>query len=61
MVSQNYRPWHCVIKSVKRAVVVYNTVCSHASIEKLTPHEAHSKEGALIKTWKKLIRKEKQL
>lgn len=48
------------VKSVKRAVVVYNTVRPHTSIEKLTPHEAHTKEGMLKRTWKKSNRKAKQ-
>jgi len=44
------------VKAVKRAIVVYNTIRPHPSVEKLTPNEAHKMEGVLERTWKKAQR-----
>lgn len=48
-VFQHRREAH---KAVKKAILLYNTVRPHSSIENLTPHQAHTCTGTLNKIWK---------
>lgn len=47
-------------KIVQRVINIYNTHRPHASIEMMTPQEAHSQEGELKRLWKNYYKKQKE-
>ena len=56
-VYQNHKE---VIKAVSKIIQIYNQKRPHASIDYLTPDQAHVKQGDLKKRWKNYSRHLKQ-
>jgi len=48
-------------KAISRIITVYNQKRPHASVDYLTPDEAHLKEGNLEKRWKQYYKPKKQM
>lgn len=48
-------------KAISKIIDVYNQKRPHASVDYLTPDEAHLKEGSLQKRWKQYYKSKKQM
>ena len=48
-------------KAISRIIQIYNSKRPHASIDYLTPEQAHEREGQLSKRWKTYRRKKKHV
>jgi len=48
-------------KAISTIIAVYNQKRPHASVDYLTPDEAHLKEGNLQKRWKQYYKPKKQM
>lgn len=49
------------VRSVSRAISIYNHQRPHGSIDYLTPYEAHFKEGEIKRRWKQYYSKKKEI
>jgi putative transposase len=56
-VYQNHKE---AVKAITRIIHVYNQMRPHASVDYLTPGEAHIKEGPIKKRWKHYSKHQKQ-
>lgn len=56
-VYQNHKE---AMKAITRIIHVYNQMRPHASVDYLTPDEAHIKEGPIKKRWKHYSKQQKQ-
>lgn len=57
-VYQNHRE---AVKAIVKIIHAYNMKRPHASIDYLTPDQAHSHQGILTKRWKRYQRKRKNV
>jgi transposase InsO family protein len=57
-VYQNHKE---AAKAITRIIHTYNNKRPHASIDYLTPDQAHTHKGSLMKRWKRYQRKRKNV
>ncbi|TLU90291.1 DDE-type integrase/transposase/recombinase [Dyadobacter sediminis] len=56
-IYQNHKE---ALKAITKIIQIYNSKRPHASIDYLTPDQAHAHEGVLSKRWKSYQRKKKR-
>ena len=58
LLQSKYNHYTEAVKSVDKAIRIYNTKRPHLSIELLTPEKAHKRQGLLKQLWKKKDKKD---
>jgi putative transposase len=61
LLSSSYDSFAQAASAIKQAINIYNNERRHSSIDMLTPHEAHSKTGALKRHWKNYYYKKEEV